>query len=145
MSRRLKLPTRELGELKLIAIRESGGLWEPEWEPVRGTLFGDLFSTVSKEDLDHALNGWSWPLVQSLGLSPEGALIKVPLGSRQCYRRSKCSLYIERDCHLESKRMPWCFEPDGVAEENIRKVASKVIEEWRQGVYLIVILEEADG
>ena len=145
MSRRLKLPSLELGELEIRAIRETGGRWEPEWEPLRGTLFGDLFSVVSKEAFDHALHGWSWPLVQALGLSPEGCLIKVPRVSRECYRRRKCSLYIERNCHLKARKMPWCFEPDGVEEADVRKAASKAIEEWRQGVYLLVIREEEDG
>ena len=145
MSRRLKLPTLELGELSILAIREIGGQWEPEWEPLRGTLFGDLFSVVPKEALDHALNGWSWPLTKILGLSPEGALIKIPKGSRQCYRRRECSLYIKRDCHVTAKKMPWCFEPAEVAEDSLRRAASKAIEEWRQGVYLIVIRKDEDG
>lgn len=145
MSRRLKLPTLELGELEILAIRESDGQWDPEWEPLRGTIFGDLFSMVPKSALDHALVGWSWPLVQVLGLSPEGVLVKVPRASRQCYRRRKCSLYIARDCHMQSKKMPWCFEPDEVEDEAVRKAAAKAIEEWRQGVYLIVIREEEDG
>jgi hypothetical protein len=126
--------------LDILAIKEKGGQWEPEWEPLRGTPFGDLFSGIPKGVLDHALHGWSWPLAQALGLSPEGCLIKVPRKSRECYRRRKCSLYIERDCHLKAKKMSWCFEPDGVEEEIVRKAASKAIEEWRQGVYIVICI-----
>ncbi len=108
---------------------------------MQGTLYGDLFSKVTHEDFQHALCGWSYPLAKSLGLSPKEVLIKIPKGSRDCYRRQRCSLYLQKDCHLESKKMPWCFEPDQIEDEQLRKIVAKAIAEWREGVYLVVVPE----
>jgi hypothetical protein len=137
VSHRIKLSTREYGELRLeLVSTNDDGTWEPEWEPLRGTLFGSLFSTLSKEELNHALRGWTQPMARALGIPPEGALKKVP---RQCARRSVCPLHIPNLCFPESKNMPWCFEPDGVGPEIIRNQATRAIELWRDRVYLVVI------
>jgi hypothetical protein len=136
----MKLPTREMGEVHLLAIWETDGRWEAEWEPLRGTPFGSLFSTITVEALNHALHGWSRPLSQALGIKPEGALHKLPKTGQQCYRRAICPLY-DAWCVPLAKEMPWCFEPDGVEDENVRRAASRAVEEWRAGVYLTIIVE----
>lgn len=141
MTRQVKLSTREMGDLHLLLIREEGGCWESEWEPLRGTVFGNQFTTISKETLDHGLNRYSRPLVDALGISPEGALKKIPLESRECFRRRVCPLYEPKNCFPEAKNMPWCFEPDGVASEGVRYAATRAFEQWRDRVYLVVIKE----
>ena len=141
MPRLVKLPTLEMGELHLLLISESKGVWEEEWEPLRGTVFGDQFTVLSKEVLDHGLHRWTKPLVDALGITPEGALRKIPRESRECFQRKRCPLYIPSRCFPESKNMPWCFEPDGVASEQVRHTATRAFEYWRDRVYLVVIKE----
>jgi hypothetical protein len=138
----MKLANEELkGFIEVLAIRMENGQWEPEWEPLRGTPFGLLFSEVSKEALDHSLKGWSWPLSEALGLQPSGALLKLPKESRRCYNEQHCDLYNANWCFLLAERLPWCFEPAGVFEHSVRKAAARAIEHWREGVYLIVVSE----
>lgn len=143
MARLVKIPTHEMGELKLLLIRtEKDGTWESEWEPLRGTLFGDLLSVVPKAAVDHALHRLSRPLVDALGLPPEGALRKIPEEQRRCFRREKCPFFDERKCFPEAKNMPWCFESDGVAEDLVRAAATEAIVRWRDRTYLVVIQED---
>lgn len=123
----------------LIISVERDGLWEPEWEPLRGTVFGDQFSVISKETLEHALKRWSRPLVDALGIPPVGALKKIPVEGRECFRRGTCRLYNAKQCFPEAKNMAWCFEPDGVADETVRYAATRAFEYWRDGVYLVVV------
>lgn len=129
-----------MGELQLFLIStKKDGSWESEWELLRGTVFGDLFSKVSKENVEHALHKLSRPLVDSLGVPPEGALRKLPVENRLCFRRVKCPFFDPKKCFPEAKNMPWCFEPDGVADESVRVVATQAIERWRKRIYLVVI------
>lgn len=142
MSRLVKLPTREMGEVQLLLL--SG--WEKNWTVLKGTVFGDLLSVVSREAVDHALHGLSRPLVDVLGIPPEGALRKIPKGQGVCWHRVRrpgqrraCPIQ-GAECHLRAEKMPWCFEPT-VDDGEVRRVASKVIELWRQGVYVVVVEE----
>lgn len=140
MARHIKLPTREMGEVRLLLIQqEAGGTWEDEWELLRETPFGTQFSVISKEVLDHALHRWSKPLVDALGIPPAGALKKIPKVSRECIKRSHCIQYEAKNCFPEAKAMPWCYEPDGVNDETVRQTATRAIQEWRDGVHLVVI------
>lgn len=141
MSRLVKVPTVEMGELRLLLISvEPDGRWESEWEPLRLTVFGDQISQVSSETVDHVLHGWSRPLARELGIPPAGALRKIPLVSRQCGRRGVCPLYLPGQCFPEAKKMPWCYEPDGVVDDLIKFSATRAFEYWRDGVYLVVVL-----
>jgi hypothetical protein len=135
----IKIPTREMGELRILLISEENGQWEPEWEPLRGTIFGDQFSRISKETLEHALNRWSRPLVDTLGIPPVGALKKIPFEGRACFRRRTCPLFNPKQCFPEAKVMSSCFEPDGVPDEIVRYAATRAFEYWREGVYLVVV------
>lgn len=137
MPRRLKLDTKELFRLDLLVIRESDGVWELEWEPLRTTAMAQLFSRVPREALEHALRGWSWPLVSALGLPPEGALHKLPETAKSCQDYLTCKLRSAKDCHPLAKKMPWCFHPAGLpppAEEAVRL--------WREKVYVLVTVED---
>jgi len=102
---------------------------------------------VSREVVDHALHRLSRPLVDSLGIPPQGALRKIPEASRLCLRRRRfannrpCPLQ-GPECHVLATKMPWCFEPDDIEDEAIRRAASMAIEHWRAGVYVVVIEED---
>lgn len=141
MPRPVKVKTQEMGQVRLMLIREQGGTWEEEWEPLRGTVFGDQFTSTTKETIEHALKGWSRPLVDALGIPPEGALKKIPPESRQCFRRHVCPIYDQKICFPEARNMPFCFEPDGVAQEAVRYAATRAFEQWRDRVYLVIIKE----
>ncbi len=141
MSRKIKFITKELGDVHLLAIWERGGQWEPEWEPLRGTRMGDQFTQIRQAVLDQALIKHLRPLVEALGIPPAGALRKLPLEQRACYQRNTCALF-GKECHPFSPKMPWCFEPEGVADEKVRKATALAIECWREGVYLVVVLED---
>lgn len=137
----MKLPTREMGEVTLLVTWEKAGQWEPEFEPLRGTRIGDQVSVIDQAALDHALHGLSRPLVDALGIPPAGALRKLPEAARECLQRRKCPFYEARDCHPGGKAMPWCYEPDGIADPAEKTAAARIIEEWRQGVYVVVVRE----
>lgn len=142
MSRRVKLPTLEKGEVQLLLLNG----WEKEWAILRDTAFGNLFSVVPHAAVEHALRRLSRPLVDALGIPPEGALRKVPKVSRECLLRRKrtghrpCPFYDRNQCFPIATKMPWCFEPDGIEDEKIRKMAAQAIELWREGVYVVVVM-----
>ena len=137
MARRMRLPTAERGDIEVLALNG----WEPDWAPLEGTAFGNQFTPITREVLDHALHGFSRPLSQALGIPPAGALLKVPKPSRACYARSKCPFVEPRHCHPGADKMPWCFEPDDIEDPAVRFAASRAIELWREGVYVLVVTD----
>lgn len=139
MSRQVCLPTREMGDIHVLLISCTGGKWEPEWDSLRGTVFGDQFSVVSHDAVTLALKRLSKPLTQALGIQPQGALRKIPLKSRKCANHERCPLFDPKQCFPEAKNMPWCFEPAGVEPESVRLLATQAIELWRRGVYIVVV------
>lgn len=141
----MKLPTLEMGEIEVLTIDEKDGKWEPDWEPLRGTRIGDQFSVVARQTIDHALHGLSRPLVDALGIPPSGALLKLPQDARECRLRRRCPFYEPKQCHPRASKMPWCYEPDGIDDDLERLAAAKAIEEWRQGVYLVIVRETLDA
>ncbi len=141
MPRRLKLCPVELGDIELQLVYSYGGEWEPEWRALQGSLIAGLFTHVSKAVMDHALQGWTSPLVKALGLSPEGALHKLPKVMRQCWSRPNCP-HSGTYCTPLDKKMPWCFTPDGIEDEEMRQLAHEAIRLWREKVYIIVVTED---
>ena len=143
MSRRVKLPTLEMGEVQLLLLEG----WEKDWALLKGTAFGDLFSEVPHEAVEHALRRLSRPLVDALGIPPEGALRKVPAASRECFMRPRragkrpCPLYDRFRCYPTAPEMQWCFEPDAIEDEDVRRMAARAIELWREGVYVVVVVQ----
>lgn len=138
MSRRLTIPTKEMGPLDLFLIYDYGGTWEPEWRPLQDHVVADLFTRVKHDTIEHAILGFSRPLYKALGLFPEGCLHKMP--SRECTHMRSCSMYIPRDCTLLSKKMPVCFEPASI-EEPLRALVSEIVRLWRAKVYVAVVEE----
>jgi len=139
--RELTIPTRELGELKLLIIYSKAGVWESSWRVLQGGPYADLFTVTLKVTMDHALRGWTSPLVKGLGIPPVGALRKLPTLGHSCYVHSSCPMYHRRECVPSHKSMPWCFQPSGLVSDEERRLAAEVIQKWRDGVYLVVVDE----
>lgn len=139
MSRTVKVLTHEMGDLRLHLITSKAGVWEEEWRTLQGTVFAESFTQLPHQVLDEGLKGWTKPLVDLLSVPPEGALKKIPPESRVCLKRFKCPFYEARQCFPEAKKMPWCFEPDGVLDAEVRQQATRAIEYWRDRVYLVVV------
>jgi hypothetical protein len=144
VSRRLTIATKEMGKLELYLIYDYGGTWEPEWLPVQDHPIASLFTRVAHDTIEHAILGFSRPLVKGLGLFPKGCLHKMP--SQECTHATACTLHVEKDCLSTAKGMPWCFEPAGVGDAStIRKLAAEAVRLWREGVYVVVVEEPADA
>jgi hypothetical protein len=138
VARRLKLKTIELGDLELFLVYQYGDKWESDWLPLQGQLITGLLTVVPQETIDHALQGWTSPLVKSLGLPPEGALRKLP--SQLCYQRGHCPFHIKNSCIPTHPKMSWCFEPENIEDPNSRNLAAELIRLWREGVWGILVL-----
>jgi hypothetical protein len=138
VSRQLLLKTFEAGDLELFLIYQYGEEWEEEWRPLQHENLVSLVTVVSQETMDHALHGLSLPLVRALGISPEGALRKLP--SKTCERKKTCPFYRKKDCHPLAGKMPWCFEPEGIGDPVARQLAGNLIGLWRKKVYILVVV-----
>lgn len=141
MPRDLTLPTRELGDLKLFLIYAKAGEWELSWRPIQKLPIAESFTVTTKSVMDHALRGWTLPLVKGLSIPPVGALRKLPLVSQHCEARTGCPMYHRTECTVTHAKMPWCFQPGGLAGDEERRLAADAIQKWRAGVYLIVVDE----
>lgn len=142
MPRSLKIPTREMGDLDLYLIYQYGETWEPEWRPLQGTELAKLTTHISKETLDHALHGYTSPFVKALGLPPWGALRKVPTSHAVCAESKYCPSHNPRTCRPSDPKRPWCYQPGGFEDPEVRKQASELIRLWGEGVYVIVVQED---
>jgi hypothetical protein len=134
-----------MGFLELYLIYDEGGVWEQNWRPLQGNEIASLLTTVPKDTIEHALRGWTSPLVKSLGLPPQGALIKLPESARVCTLRDRCPFYDKARCFPTAKRMPWCYEPDGSEDPEVRRLMSEIVKSWREGVYVVLVQEEHDA
>jgi hypothetical protein len=140
MPRRLTIKTNEKGDLPLYLIYADGtGHWEQEWASAQDLELSSLLTTVPKETMDHALAGWTKPLVDALGIPPEGALRKLPVANRVCGVRKRCPYYEPNKCVPLHQKMPWCFEPDGLKSDESRHFAARLIQLWREKVYVVVV------
>lgn len=135
--------TREVGAVELYLIYAKGDKWEAEWAPLQGSVFGGLFTVLTKEVMDHALWGYSRPLVDALGLPPKGALIKMP--NPLCTKRVGCTFYEARDCVPTGRNLPHCYQPEGLATEAARDLAYEAVMLWRDEVYIAVVQEADDA
>ncbi len=142
MSRRLKIATVEMGFLELFLIYQNGPTYEPDWLPLQGTFFDQLFSSVSEATMKHALRGWTRPLMAEMGLPPEGCLRKVPASFRDCVNREGCPFYDKVGCLPTSKKLPTCYQPGGVADGVARQLAHEAVFLWREGVQILVVTHE---
>ena len=134
MPRRLSLPSPELIRMELYFIYSYAGTWEIQWHPLQGSI---ELPIISKEVGDHALRGWTKPLVDKLGPPPEGMLRKLP--SQDCAYEKTCTFFDERWCKALSKRTPWCFEPMGFAA--VGTLAAEIVRLWKDNVHIVVVEE----
>lgn len=130
--------TQEKGPLEVLIVWSKDGKWESEWDALRETPWANLMTVVNPEIMEHALRGWSKPLTTALGLPPKGALRKIPEEQRQCLQRGPCPLYEAKKCYPAAKDLPWCFEPEGLEDQRVREAASRLIQTWHEGVYVVV-------
>lgn len=137
MSRLVKLQTRELGDLHLMLIRSQGGVWEEAWEPLRHTRYAEFITVTNKEVLDHALHGWTSPLIKILGPEPKFILHRLSPDAHQCELWRKCIFYRKKDCVPKAPLMPNCFQPVGVPPE----IGYEILRLWRESVYVVVVEE----
>lgn len=141
MPRRLKIVAPEMGgDLELYLIYSYNGVWESEWVDLQADPGVDL-PVVSKEVMDHALIGWTRPLVQALGPAPDGKLRLLPVAARRCANEATCSLFDNKRCGLLLSKMPWCYEPDGLKD---KRLAADVVKLWREQVYVVVVNEDSE-
>jgi len=143
MSRRLKLHTRELGDLQLFLIYETNGEWELPWRPLQGSTLSKLVTSVSKEMMDHALHGWTQPFVKAIG--PEGNYLLRKLPDPLCHKRAKCIYYDPPRCVPQHPSMPWCYEPGGLDSLEARRLAAEIVGYWRTGVRVVLVQEVVDA
>ena len=143
MPRRLRVSTRELGMVEMYIIYAKGDVWEDEWRALQGTEIAALFTVIPKEVMDHALWGYSKPLVDALGLPPKGALMKMP--HPLCRNRIGCTFYEPRDCVPTGRNLPHCYQPEGLLADQSRELAYVAVRFWREGVYIAVVKEPADA
>jgi hypothetical protein len=141
VSRRITLNTRELGRLNLYLIYVYGETWEKEWAALQGHPVASLLARVPHDVIEHAILGFSRPLVKALGLFPKGMLHKLP---QTCQNAKTCSLHIERDCRSTAKATPWCFEPEGL-DSSVRPLCADLVRLWREKVYVVVVEEAANA
>jgi hypothetical protein len=103
---------------------------------LRGTFWESVVHEVGGEDLSHAMHGYPWPLLRSLGKPPEVMCRKFP-------PESYCRLYQDKSCHIRHNRCrpgeqcPFCYEPslEGLQTfEVIHEVATAL----REGRYILV-------
>lgn len=128
-----------MGDLELFLVYQYGEEWEPSWKVAKGAPFTKHFTTVSDEMMQQALVGWTKPLVDRLTIEPEGALRRLPKEDESCWKQDPCPFYRPQDCKPTAKKMPWCFDPAGSDDADVRVLAAEAIQLWRQGVYILVV------
>ena len=140
MPRRLKIVTKELGEVELFAIYSTNGQWEMSWRSLQTDPLAKEFTSITKEVFDQTLLGWTSPFVKMLGLAPNYSLRKLSTESKQCFQQGSCPFFEKKNCSPISAKMPWCFEP-GIEDKDVRRLVAEVIKLWREKVYIIVVEE----
>ena len=140
MPRKLLLKTVELGDLDLYLIYQYDLDWEEDWKPLQDQSITSLLTVIDQETWDHALKGWTSPLIKTLGLPPSGALRKV---ESKCYRRKLCPFHSKKTCFPTATKMPWCFEPDSIEDPAARQLASNLVRLWREQVHILVITHKS--
>ena len=139
MARQVKLQTREMGDLHLLLVRSVAGEWESDWAALRDSPYAEFLTRIEKETLDHALHGWTSPLVKKLGPSPQMILHRLSPDNRQCALWADCVFYRKRDCVPKAPKMPSCFEPRDLPTE----LGQEMLRVWRESVYIVLVEETA--
>jgi hypothetical protein len=105
--------------------------------PLRGTPWEEVISVVPGEALSHALHGYPWPLMRSLGPEPEELIQKLP-------PETWCIQLLDKSCPQRDKRkcrpgpsLPTCYQV-GSLEAEAAMVAYEVAIALGEGKYIIV-------
>jgi hypothetical protein len=148
MSRRITIEDEDWGEYELFVLWESeNGQWDDvEWSEIREIEeiqpLIELFSRVTWESYQDALNGNSMHLIRELGLPPEKCLIKGDIPVSKGFYHEECPAYDKAEC-FGHKSPPPCFSP--TVEEvsfEVREIVSDIYEYWRNDVWIIIVEED---
>ncbi len=109
-------------------------------KPLEGTFWLNNIPVVSKESFNHALNGWTIPILREIGPQPEGIFKKIP--------KTYCSQLLDKTCIsadkatcYPNKKVPICYEASFPVEPLARVAASAVVSAWREGAYVFILGE----
>lgn len=144
-SRHFKIQDPEWGEFNLLVLHEDKeGSLDEEWKAFQEhsevAHIGALFSRVTQDAYQDALNKYTTPLIQELGLPPEGCLIKTPSEMKLCAHRKSCAMYEKGVCLGDNPKVPTCYQAEGGGlEPSIEIQVARVFELWRMGFYIIVV------
>jgi hypothetical protein len=141
MARQVKIPTHERGEISALLVQSHNGIWESEWDSLRGTIYEGLVTKVDFEILEQALQGWSRPLSEALGLPPVGSIKKLPIEAKQCSQKQTCPFH-DKHCQAEHRQRPPCYMPGGVVGD-VQETLTRALDLWKLDVYILVV--ERDG
>jgi len=102
----------------------------------RGTPWEVLVTVVSGEDLSHALHGYPWPLIKSLGPPTEVLYRHLSEEHSFClsYQDKSCSLRQKGKCLLGKNLQP-CYVPPCVED---RVEFQEALLALKEGQYLLV-------
>lgn len=148
MSRRIKIQDEDWGEFDLFILSESeDGSWDDqeweklkEWEEVDPLI--DLFSRVTWESYQDALNGYAMPLIEELELKPESCLIKADLPISQCFYWNTCPAYDEDKC-FGHKDPPACYNASiEEAPFDLQRTVSDIYRFWQDGTWIVIVEED---
>lgn len=137
MARLIKLTTREMGDLNVMLVRCVQGRWEAAWEALQTSPYGQFVTVVPQQVIDHALLGWTSPLVKALGPAPNLILHRLSPDSKQCSQREGCLFYRKQDCLPKAPKMPSCFELAGLPAD----ISYELLRLWRESVYMVAVEE----
>lgn len=125
--------------LEVIKIKEDGS-WG-EWEVLREHPIAKLFSYTDSHTWEDALAGHSMPLIKGLGLPPSGSLIKTEKDILLCFHKDTCAAHDKQRC-LGHKNPPACYSANAGSddlEDMLRIQMTKVLQLWRDGIYILVV------
>lgn len=138
MSREVRVNTKEVGPLDLLVIYRRDGVLEPAWVGLDAAPeFLRLIPSVSFDDFESVLRGFSWLLVSALKLDPDLTRRRLMLTHANCDRKKTCKLYARADCTIGSKKIPWCFEP--IVPAPAVDACKNAIQTWVSGRYIVIV------
>jgi len=102
----------------------------------QGTPWERIVTVVPGEALSHALQGHPWPLLRSLGPSPDELCKQLP-------PETGCAYLLDKSCHtrdakrcLPGSKLPTCYKSTLEGEQAI--VVYEVALALREGRYILV-------
>jgi hypothetical protein len=134
---------REWGKLQLAVIQETDGTW-PE-HPQLCTVLSALavhFTRVSDEVYQHAMAGYTAPLLAKLGVPPAVVLRRVVPPLSLCWSRKGCPAYQLKTCVVTSGVLPVCFLPD-YPDEAVRGQLNELLRALISGAFAVLVVTDS--